>query len=276
MKEKIKQEIREVGENVPKNIEEQEEDFLEVIYRHWQNGESMQLMDFVIDMNEEKTHLRSLTRRLINHKYIELKGKDVIVLTDFGKRQGRECLERHEKLTQFFQMISGMSQDEAAQDACRVEHTISKAGMAGITNFLIYGDVYDRTYTNMDLSTLYENGTYIMAMEIYEIERRAPRVLSKEWRSFAPYVKLEIAEGDGTFYLQKKEKECSYTIWYRQNEEWVRLREEEGCVILPSRLFQYTVSAEAPVTEAYLTVSITEGDRSPVVLDCREINIHVI
>ena len=46
-----------------------------------------------------------------------------------------ECLARHEKLTQFFQMVSGMDQQRAQEDACRVEHYISPEGLKGIENF---------------------------------------------------------------------------------------------------------------------------------------------
>lgn len=56
----------EIGTNVPKNVEEMEEDFLEVIYQHWRNGELMRLVDFAMETGENKTHLRSLARRLMN------------------------------------------------------------------------------------------------------------------------------------------------------------------------------------------------------------------
>ena len=39
----------EIGTNVPKNVEEMEEDFLEVIYQHWRNGEPMRLVDFAME-----------------------------------------------------------------------------------------------------------------------------------------------------------------------------------------------------------------------------------
>ncbi len=70
-------------------------------------------------------------------------------LSDKGKLEGMECLARHEKLTQFFQMVSGMDQQRAQEDACRVEHYISPEGLKGIENFLQYGDVYDRVYDDM-------------------------------------------------------------------------------------------------------------------------------
>lgn len=265
----------EIGTNVPKNVEEMEEDFLEVIYQHWRNGEPMRLVDFAMETGENKTHIRSLARRLMNHRYIKMED-DLIILTDIGKMRGKECLDRHHKLTQFFQMVSGMDQQEAERDACRVEHTISRAAMEGITNFLIRGDVYDRSYSNMDLSLLFEPGTYEMAMEIYEIERRQPRIIAREWKLFEPYVCLEVKDGESRFCIRKKKQEKMVSLWYRKKDDWIQADSDPEQIYLPTYLFEYSVSAQAPVTEGELVIAVTEGGRDPLMLDCREINVHVV
>ena len=41
-------------------------------------------------------------------------------------------------------------------------------------------------------------------------------------------------------------------------------------------LFEYSVSAQAPVTEGNLVIAVTEDGRDPLMLDCREINVHVV
>lgn len=103
-----------------------------------------------------------------------------------------ECLARHEKLTQFFQMVSGMDQQRAQEDACRVEHYISPEGLKGIENFLQYGDVYDRVYDDMDLYTFYEDGEFLMAFGLYEPERRNPRFLAPEYGKLEHSVILRV------------------------------------------------------------------------------------
>ena len=113
-------------------------------------------------------------------------------LTDKGKLEGMECLARHEKLTQFFQMVSGMEQQRAQEDACRVEHYISPEGLKGIENFLQYGDVYDRVYDDMDLYTFYEDGDFPMAFGLYEPERRNPRFLATEYEKLEYSVILRV------------------------------------------------------------------------------------
>lgn len=265
-----------IGTNIPRNAEEKEEDFLETIYSRWSRGENMRLTDFVIETGESKKHLRNLTKRLMKRRYIEIGDDDVISLTDIGKIQGKECLDRHHRLTQFFQMVSGMGQEEAERDACRVEHTISRKGMDGISDFLLWGDVYDRNFSNMDLSLLFEPGRYDVAMEIYEIERRNPRVIAKEWELFEPYACLAVNDGRSCFYLQKKDGAQEIDLWYRKEDDWIQAAQEKGKFCLESSLFVYTVSAKFPVTEGSLVIAVTGPGRKPLTLDCREINIHIV
>ncbi len=264
-----------VGTNVPKNIEEMEEDLLETIYRRWRNTEPTRLVDLMSDYGGSEADLQRLVRRMLTHGYIET-DKGSIKLTDVGKLRGKECLDRHQKLTQFFQMVSGMDEQEAEKDACRVEHTISRSAMEGINNFLIFGDVYDRSFTNVDLATMFSPGRYQMAMEIYEIERRQPRRIASEWHSFEPYVLLEATDVKSRFCLIKNEDAKALSLWYKDGESWSRAEEDEDCIYLPSHLFDYTVSAGVPVTEGNLMVALTTRGERPFMPDFRELNIHVM
>lgn len=267
----------EIGQNVPKSAQEMAEDFLEVIYRQWRDGKPTGLADFVIETGEKKTHLRSLAKKLVGCRYIEIGEDGRIILTELGKMRGKECLERHQKLTVFFQMVSGMDEAEAERDACRVEHTISRKAMDGIARFITDGDIYDRCYSNMDLSALYDSGTYEMAMEIYEIERRHPRILARERELFEPYVCLEVTEELGSrFRIRRKPDSRDVSLWYKEGDDWKEVPEEERCFYLPSHLFNYTVSANFPVTEGILVMAVTEKGKAPLMLDGREMNIHVI
>ena len=85
-----------------------------------------------------------LVRSLVTKGFLYEPENNNLELTEKGKLEGMDCLARHEKLTQFFQMVSGMDQERAQEDACRVEHYISPEGLKGIEHFLQYGDVYDR------------------------------------------------------------------------------------------------------------------------------------
>lgn len=135
-----------------------------------------------------------------------------------------DCLARHEKLTQFFQMVSGMNQQRAEEDACRVEHYISTEGLKGIEDFMQYGDVYDRVYDDMDLYTAYGIGEFSMAFGLYEPERRNPRFLAPEYGKLESSVILKIGENQNCYLLRTKKEESLGFVWYRREEEWIQAK----------------------------------------------------
>lgn len=196
-------------------------------------------------------------------------------MTEKGKLEGMDCLARHEKLTQFFQMVSGMDQERAQEDACRAEHYISPEGLRGIENFLQYGDVYDRVYEGMDLHTFYGEGEFPMAFGLYEPERRNPRWLAPEYEKLESSVILKIETSNNCFLLRRKKDEKLGHFWYRREEEWIEAKEEEGAYRIPTDVFRYTANTGVPVTEGIAIIGITRFPQEPLAMDYRELNIHI-
>lgn len=139
--------------DVTKARGELEEDLLEYVYRMWRQGRQITSKEYAREVNITGYEAAGLVRSLVKKGFLCEPENGHLELSDKGKLEGMECLARHEKLTQFFQMVSGMDQQRAQEDACRVEHYISPEGLKGIENFLQYGDVYDRVYDDMDLYT---------------------------------------------------------------------------------------------------------------------------
>ena len=186
-----------------------------------------------------------------------------------------ECLARHEKLTQIFQMVSGMDQQRAQEDACRVEHYISPEGLKGIEIFLQYGDVYDRVYDDMDLYTFYEDGEFPMAFGLYEPEPRNPRFLAPEYGKLEHSVILRVKKSQNCFLLKTKKDESIGYVWYRRDDEWIQAKEEKGVYQLPTDICTYTANTGIPITEAVAIIAITRFEQKPLPIDYRELNIHV-
>ena len=178
--------------DVTKARGELEEDLLEYVYRTWRQGRQITSKEYAREVNITGYEAAGLVRSLVKKGFLCEPENGHLELTDKGKLEGMECLARHEKLTQFFQMVSGMDQQRAQEDACRVEHYISPEGLKGIENFLQYGDVYDRIYDDMDLYTFYEDGDFPMAFGLYEPERRNPRFLATEYEKLEQSVILRV------------------------------------------------------------------------------------
>lgn len=255
---------------------EQEEDLLEFVYRMWRQGEQITAKEYGREKGITGYEAAGLVRGLVKKGFLDdTTEKGILELTEKGKLEGMNCLARHEKLTQFFQMVSGMEQERAQEDACRVEHYISQEGLEGIENFLQYGDVYDRVYDGMDLHTFYLDGEYPMAFGLYEPERRNPRILAGEYEKLEPSVLLKVEEAGNSFLLQTKKKESIGYLWYRREEKWIQAKEEDGVYQMPTDIFTYTANTGIPVTEAMTILAITRFEQEPLAIDYRELNIHI-
>lgn len=256
---------------------ELEEDLLEFVYRAWRQEGQVTTKDYARASDITGHEAAGLVRSLVKKGFIcEPKMNDGnLELTEKGQLEGMTCLERHEKLTQFFQVVTGMEQERAQEDACRVEHYISPEGLKGIENFLQFGDVYDRVYDGMELYTFYEDGDYEMAFGIYEPERRNPRFLAIEYERFEHSVTLHVNKSVNYFTLKAKPGAKVGYLWYRRENQWTQVPEEDGQFHIPTDIFKYTANTSVPITEAMAIIAITRFDQEPLMMDYRELNIHV-
>ena len=255
---------------------ELEEDLLEYVYLMWRKEQQVTAKDFSREKNVSGHETAGLVRSLMKKGFLyETEKNEPLELTEKGQLEGMTCLARHEKITQFFQMVSGMEQQQAQEDACRVEHYISPEGLKGIENFLQYGDVYDRVYDGMDLYTFYGEGEFQMAFGLYEPERRNPRFLTAEYDKLEKSIILKISESKNYFILQVKEGENIGYLWYQRDNQWIRLPEKEGKYFIPTDIFTYRANTSIPITEAIAIIAITRFEQEPVMMDYRELNIHI-
>lgn len=265
--------VGEIGKNVPKNTEEKEEDLLEALYERWQQGDSMRVVDVMIDLKLKRREIGQLLRRMEMHGYlVEAVRSGTLELTPFGKIQGAECMMRHQSLTQFLQLVSGMGLEEAQENACRMEHVMNDKGIRGISEFVKYGDIYDRIMENLDLRMMYDEGDYPVCFGLYCMDKRAPRVLAEEFDLLEDETTLEVTEKRSWFHIQKREN-TPLSLWYLRRAGWRLAEERPGGWLIPTDAFTYTVSAGMPVVDGTLVVALAE--REPTATDCRELNVHL-
>lgn len=259
-----------------KTQREREEDMLEFVYSLWRQDREISTAGYAMEMGLHERKAASMTASLVKQGYLEASSKkNMLKLTEKGQVKGLDILARHEKLTQFMQMISGMNREEAQEDACRLEHYISPEGLKGIDNFLMFGDVYDRRYEGMDFYAAYGEGEFEMTMGIYELERRNPRFFSANQDKFDQTVILRVEKKKSWFLIQPKETVRIGYFWYREHGKWVMAPEEEGRYRLPDGIFSFTANPTIPVTEAEAIIAITEFEEEPIIIECCELNIHI-
>ncbi|MBO4546489.1 MAG: metal-dependent transcriptional regulator [Treponema sp.] len=68
--------------------------------------------------------------------YIEFGLHNKIILTDKGLEKATDIYSRHQLLTKFLMMITGVPEDQAEENACRVEHDIDADIVEGIRKWV--------------------------------------------------------------------------------------------------------------------------------------------
>ena len=105
-------------------ILESAENYLEtILVLHQKNGE-VRSIDIVNEMNFSKPSVSVAMKHFREDGYIVMDGNGYISLTEKGLAIAQKIYERHTVLTDLLVRM-GVSEDTAAQDACRIEHDLS-------------------------------------------------------------------------------------------------------------------------------------------------------
>ena len=115
---------------------ESKEDYLERILVLSLNNKLVRAIDIASDMNYSKPSVSIALKKLKAAGYItvcETTGN--VSLTSSGKEIALEVYKRHQTLVNFFVKI-GVSEQVAKEDACKIEHDISKETLQKIEEFI--------------------------------------------------------------------------------------------------------------------------------------------
>ena len=105
-------------------MQESGEMYLETIYRLSQSLPVVRSIDVSEYIGYSKPSVSRAIGILKKQEFITVDKFGAITLTDVGKARAQYIFERHTCLTKMFTML-GVSEETAAEDACRVEHYIS-------------------------------------------------------------------------------------------------------------------------------------------------------
>lgn len=107
------------------NIHESAEDYLErILMLRLKNG-MVRSIDIVRDLEYSKPSVSVAMKRLRENGYIEMDADGYITLLPPGEEIATRIYARHRMLTQFLMQL-GVSPENAAADACKIEHDISE------------------------------------------------------------------------------------------------------------------------------------------------------
>lgn len=119
------------------NIHESAEDYLErILMLRLKNG-MVRSIDIVRDLDYSKPSVSVAMKRLRENGYIEMDADGYISLLPPGEAIATRIYARHQVLTQFLVQL-GVSPENAAVDACKIEHDLSKESYEQIKEITLH------------------------------------------------------------------------------------------------------------------------------------------
>lgn len=112
------------------------ENYLETIYMLLKDQDSIRSIDIVNEMGYSKPTISVMMKQLRESGYIEMDDSGYISLTDTGLKIAKRVYERHVLLAEILIKL-GVNEDVALEDACKIEHGLSKESFACIKEYYL-------------------------------------------------------------------------------------------------------------------------------------------
>lgn len=106
-------------------IHESAENYLETILVLKQRNGNVRAIDIANELEFSKPSVSVAMKNLRNNGYIQVDDSGNISLLPAGEKIAREIYEKHTLLTRYLVTL-GVPEEIAAEDACRIEHVISR------------------------------------------------------------------------------------------------------------------------------------------------------
>ena len=120
-------------------IQESGENYLETILMLEQKNGTVRSIDIANELEFSKPSVSRAMSILRTAGYITMDKNNLILLTEEGRRRAEAIYDRHCTLTRFLEAL-GVSAENAAADACRIEHIISQESFDQIKAFVARQD----------------------------------------------------------------------------------------------------------------------------------------
>ena len=117
-------------------IHQSAEDYLECILKLSKQRPVVRSIDIANDMNYSKPSISVAMKNLRLNGYISVDESGFITLTDSGMEIASNIYDRHLILKKWLEFL-GMSPETAEQDACKIEHTLSKETYTALRKHII-------------------------------------------------------------------------------------------------------------------------------------------
>ena len=112
-------------------IQKSSEDYLESMLMMQEQHGYIRSVDIAAHLGVTKPSVSYATKRLRENGYITMGPDGLITLTEKGLEIAERIYERHKLLSSLL-IYLGVSKEQAAEDACKIEHDLSPESFAAI------------------------------------------------------------------------------------------------------------------------------------------------
>lgn len=116
------------------------EDYLEAVLDLGVDGEGVRTTDIAARLRVAKASVNQAMGVLVQRGLISREKYGPVFLTDHGRAMAIAVRRRHQTIKSFLISVLGVGESVAEQDACQIEHVISKETMIRLVEFMERGE----------------------------------------------------------------------------------------------------------------------------------------
>ncbi|MBQ7186135.1 MAG: metal-dependent transcriptional regulator [Ruminococcus sp.] len=117
-------------------LRESGEDYLETILILHERTGYVRSIDVANELGFSKPSVSRAVGILKDNGLITVEPDGQLVLTETGLKRANEVYDKHKLLTKFLNKVLGVSEENSAEDACRIEHVISEETFERLGEFV--------------------------------------------------------------------------------------------------------------------------------------------
>ncbi|NLA58277.1 MAG: metal-dependent transcriptional regulator [Firmicutes bacterium] len=112
------------------------EDYLETVFKLTNDDTGVRTTDIAAELGVSKASVNQAVGLLSDRGYVRQERYGPVYLTENGKIRARAIYKRHQIIKAFLISILGVDEQTAEEDACNIEHVISKETMDRLTDYM--------------------------------------------------------------------------------------------------------------------------------------------
>lgn len=114
------------------------EDYLEVISNCLKTNSKVKAIDISRELQVSRASVSEALKRLAEQGYINYGRYGTISITEKGSLAAESVIKRHTLIRDFLRNILGLDENEANENACKIEHVISDKLIDNLDKFMEY------------------------------------------------------------------------------------------------------------------------------------------